>query len=97
MTGLMEWIQLATGMMLTGLIWIVQRVTYPGLAEHDPATFHHHHRLHVRRITPVVAPLMLAELAAALVLLFLPGTLPHPLQQALTACVILAWLSTFTL
>lgn len=50
---------------MLGLIWFVQVVHYPLYAKVGPQTFAEYHALHVSRTTQVVAPLMLAELGAA--------------------------------
>ncbi|MEM8904419.1 MAG: hypothetical protein AAGF02_12005 [Actinomycetota bacterium] len=66
---------------LVGLIWIVQRVTYPAfhLAEGDGTEYHRHH---TRGIGPVVGPLMAIEAATA-VLLVVVGVPGVPLALAL--------------
>lgn len=53
---------------LVGLIWTVQLVHYPLLAGFDRTRFTELHAAHSDRITWVVAPLMLAELATAVLL-----------------------------
>jgi len=55
---------------LVGLIWTIQLVHYPLMKLVGPASFPDYHRAHTRRITWVVAPLMLAELATAGALLW---------------------------
>lgn len=50
---------------LTGLIWLVQLVSYPGFLDVGEEEFREYHRAHSSRITFVVAPLMLAELGTA--------------------------------
>jgi hypothetical protein len=61
---------------MTGVIWVVQVVLYPGFAlvgEHEWPAFH---GAHSRRITPVVASPMLAHPIVALALLLdRPGVL----------------------
>lgn len=56
---------------LVGLIWIVQLVHYPLMATVSTPQFPSYHAAHTRRITWVVAPLMLAELATAGLLVWL--------------------------
>lgn len=81
---------------LTGVIWIVHRVHYPHLKFTDPGRFSEAHSFHTRRITPVVAPLMIVELFTAATLPFLEVRNVPPLVLwiglALAASV---WLSTF--
>ena len=66
------WVQFASCAFLTGLIWLGQRVHYPLLAVVGDKEFVAYEREHVRRITPVVAPMMLLELVAALCLVVCP-------------------------
>ena len=56
---------------LVGLIWIVQLVHYPLMATVGTPQFPSYHAAHAQRITWVVAPLMLAELATAGLLVWL--------------------------
>ncbi|NIP85737.1 MAG: hypothetical protein GTO03_09310, partial [Planctomycetales bacterium] len=58
-------IQLATTLMMAGLIWFVQIVHYPLFAAVGEGEFPAFERKHQRLTTCVVAPLMLAELATA--------------------------------
>ena len=58
---------------MMGLIWFVQVVHYPLYAKVGPQAFAEYHALHVSRTTSVVAPLMLAELGAAVWLLLDPN------------------------
>ena len=57
----------ATGF-LTGLIWVVQLVVYPGFAHVAPAAFPAFHRAYTRTITFLVGPSMLLELGTGLAL-----------------------------
>lgn len=50
---------------LTGLIWTIQLLHYPGFALVGSPGFADYHRFHSRRITFIVLPLMLLELATA--------------------------------
>ncbi|CAN5729079.1 hypothetical protein BH23PLA1_BH23PLA1_29110 [soil metagenome] len=86
---------LASTLSLVGLIWFVQRVHYPLLSRVGPGSFGPYHAEHVRRIGPVVAPLMVAELLSSLALVPLrpPGV---PVELALTGLTLAGatWLST---
>jgi len=53
---------------LVGLIWTIQLVQYPGFALVAPRELERFHRHHCRRITWIVGPLMLGELASGLAL-----------------------------
>ena len=58
-------IQAAATLPLVGLIWMVQVVHYPLFATVGAEVFAGYERAHAARITWVVAPLMLAELAVS--------------------------------
>lgn len=72
---------LAATWFLVGLIWLVQRVTYPAflLARGDGTEYHRHH---TRAIGPVVGPVMGIEAVTA-VLLVVPGVPGVPTTLAL--------------
>lgn len=75
--------QLATTLPLVGLIWMVQVVVYPQLARVGPAEFLAYHAAHTRLITPVVGPLMVGELLAAVAFLAAPTTGTPPWLPAI--------------
>ncbi|MEM7167452.1 MAG: hypothetical protein AAF581_18470 [Planctomycetota bacterium] len=77
---------------MCGLIWFVQIVHYPLLAQVDRARFTTYMHTHIRQTTWVVAPLMLAEVAAALALLRSAGT--DATTWISFALLLLIWLST---
>jgi hypothetical protein len=86
---------LASTLFMTGLIWLVQVVHYPLLSEVSPGAFGRYHAEHVRRIGPVVAPAMLAELASAAGLVVLPPPgVPRWLAIAGLTVAILTWIVT---
>lgn len=78
---------------LVGLVWTVQLVQYPLFAQVGVDAFPAFHARHARQITWVVAPLMLAELATA-ALLVLRGT-QTPWLLASLAPLAVVWLSTW--
>ena len=47
---------------MTGVIWIIQRLVYPGFATVGESQWSTHHQTHTQRITPIVFPLMLTQL-----------------------------------
>ena len=57
--------------MLTGLIWTIQIVHYPLFEQVGKDRFVRYHARHMRRITWVAGPLMLAEAGSAALLFFL--------------------------
>lgn len=87
--------QLGTTLPLVGLIWFVQIVAYPLFALVGPSEFARYHEAHSRLISFVVAPLMVAELGAALFWLVDPGDFATRAQAAVGALLVaLAWLVT---
>lgn len=64
-------LHLASTLMMTGLIWTIQLVHYPLFASVADDAFPLYIREHMRRITWLVAPLMLCEAASAATLVFL--------------------------
>ncbi len=51
---------------MTGIIWLVQLVHYPMFLGLDRGSFSQWHKFHSRRISYIVAPLMLFELGASI-------------------------------
>ena len=83
---------------LTGLIWLVQVVHYPGLMLVGRAEFARYHLAHTRRMGYVVAAPMVAELGLALWLAWVA----YPewgagLALGQLALVAVVWLATFLL
>jgi uncharacterized membrane protein len=60
---------LALAAYMTGVIWVVQIVVYPSFALVGDSEWLAYHAAHSRRITPVVAPAMLAHAIVATALL----------------------------
>jgi len=81
---------------LTGLVWVVQLVTYPALGLVGRAEFGRYHAAHTRGMGWVVAAPMVAELALAG---WLAWAAWHPLGPGFAlgqaALVALVWLVTF--
>ena len=63
-------IQLGTTLAMVGLIWFVQVVHYPLFAQVGRSEFRRYEMDHQRLTSWVVAPLMLAELATAVLLIW---------------------------
>jgi hypothetical protein len=85
--------------LLTGLIWLVQLVHYPGFALVAAPACNAYQQAHTRRISYLVIPLMLAELALSAWLLW-QTAISSPPQPILLyglagVCVLLVWLITF--
>jgi hypothetical protein len=86
---------LGTTWFLTGLIWTIQVDGYPLFASVGREAFAAFEADHRRRITPLVGPVMGAELLLATALIFdRPSTMPTWLAWVGTAIVGVIWLST---
>ncbi len=88
-------IHLSATLLMTGVIWIVQVVHYPLFKAVGATAFPAYERAHVRRISFVVIPLMLAELGSAIVLLWNhPAAIPR--REPVIGLLLLAiiWCST---
>jgi hypothetical protein len=59
---------------MTGVIWLVQCVNYPLAKFISPEDFTPYQNAHIKAITPVVAPFMIAELASSAALI---GMVPY--------------------
>lgn len=81
---------------MVGLIWFVQIVHYPLFARVGDDDYTAYQSAHMSRTSLVVGPLMLAELATA-VLILLGGWTSRPLAIAGIVLLAIAWLSTFLL
>lgn len=83
---------------MVGLIWMVQLVHYPMLAEYSAVAPGRAAFDHQRRITPVVGPLMAAEGVTALILLVdRPATMGTAAAWAAAGLLGAALLSTIAL
>lgn len=85
---------------LAGLIWVIQIVHYPMLAALDPKRAAVACARHANAITPIVAPAMFIELAAAVLILPPVGLVQSapslvPWLWISFALVVVVWISTF--
>jgi len=81
--------------MMAGLIWFVQVVHYPLFALVDAGGFVRYEREHTRRVTWVVAPLMILEALTAAGLVFLAdGVAARVLAIVGVVLVAIIWIST---
>lgn len=88
----------AATLLMTGVIWFVQVVHYPLFALVGPDGFSRYEQVHAARTTWVVAPLMLVELATAVLLLVRPDErMPHWMPAAGLVLLAVIWGSTFLL
>ena len=81
---------------LVGLIWTVQVVHYPLFDRAERAGFPAFHASHSRRISWIVLPLMLAELATGMALALAPPFAPAAFRLGALALAGI-WVSTFAL
>lgn len=81
---------------MTGLIWFVQLVHYPGFLQLDPDSFYNFHHFHVPRTGWVVIPPMITELVSSiwLVTAYDRFWVANTIGLALVALI---WISTFAL
>lgn len=84
---------------MTGLIWFVQVVHYPLMREVGTDAFAAYERRHLRRTTIVVCPLMLVELATAVVIVIRSSSPSIDPMLAWSGLVLLLviWASTASL
>lgn len=81
---------------LTGLIWTIQLVHYPAFRYIAEPKFIEFEAFHQRQISWVVVPLMLVELATAVVLFaWRPASLPLNFAIAGMVIVLAIWACTF--
>lgn len=84
--------QLGTTLPLVGLIWFVQVVAYPQFARVDASSFPAYHAAHSALISYLVAPLMVVELGACLLMVAArPPSVSVPVAIAGLALCALAW------
>ncbi|MEM7263436.1 MAG: hypothetical protein AAF488_15710 [Planctomycetota bacterium] len=85
-------LHVASSAALVGLIWLVQRVQYPGFLHVPRESFAEYHAAHCRRITEVVAPLMLVQLGTGA--LWLAESPASTLRWVALSLVAVPWIST---
>ena len=83
---------------MVGVIWMVQLIQYPILAKIERHSFYFYYQAYKQRISIVVIPVMLAELATAVLLVAVPLTSSVRLLSIMgLGCLLLIWLSTWFL
>lgn len=92
-------VNLVLALFLTGLIWTIQLVHYPSIADVPAAARVAYCSTHQRNITPLVAPVMLAELVACCLLFASyiggqPPAIPGWAAWAQGLLVGVVWMST---
>jgi fatty acid desaturase len=89
----LDLLQLLVDFGLVVLIWIVQLIIYPSFLYYGSKTLNKWHKTYTDRITIIVAPLMIAQIAIAAYLLLTKGAFTIP---EITALIFIAvnWLIT---
>ena len=89
---MIDTIHLVITSILVGIIWIIQRVHYPTFRYISTELSDEFHKMHTRDITPIVAPLMVAELCLVFYDLY---NGPSAVSWIHLVLVIIIWASTF--
>ena len=82
---------------MMGLIWFVQVVHYPLMARVGAQDYALYQHAHMSRTTFIVAPLMLAEMSTAILLIPMLGGAYYPLTLTGLSMLVLVWISTAAL
>lgn len=90
-------LQLSATLAMVGLIWFVQVVHYPMFALVGHSAFVKYERVHQKRTTWVVAPIMLLELATAIIWLWQSSGNGRVGAIAGLSLLVVIWLSTMVL
>lgn len=87
-------VNILSGAFMTGLIWFIQVVQYPSFIIPAKRNFYLFHTFHIRRIAPLVIPVMILEMVTSwvLVLFFEPLKIINLIGLVI---VIFIWTSTF--
>jgi uncharacterized membrane protein len=84
---------------MTGLVWFVHLVHYPmfaTVAEAGDEHFKAYEREHLRRTAPLIPPIMLVELATAVLLLLIQdASVSRQLVWIASGLLAVVWASTF--
>lgn len=87
---------LAATLYLVGVIWLVQLLVYPAMGHAGADGYAAYHNLHTSRITPVVAPAMIAEPLTAFYFIFVSD---DAIDRRYFWCglilILIIWASTF--
>lgn len=90
-------LELVSTCSMMGIIWLVQVLVYPSFLLIPPNQRAPFHRHHVNRISTIVLPLMVAELACGVWLTWLVWPNVGVDRAAAMACLATVWISTFSL
>lgn len=89
-------LQIASTLIMTGVIWIIQLVQYPYFSHVNAENFPKYHAAHTFWITPVVAPTMIVELITSILIIFYPPkNIDAKLLYLSLILTLIVWASTF--
>jgi len=96
-TQIAIWIFFIAGLLMTGIIWIIQLVHYPMFHAIDREKFVAEMNRHKTKITFIVAPIMLIEILSGFLMLFNPNDYDYPweFRIILFVLVLIIWIATF--
>ena len=90
--------QMLSILMMTGIIWLIQLVQYPFFSKVGNENWLEYHNGHTFWITPIVAPLMIAELVTSFVIFYYPPKdVDFKLLIVGLILTLIVWASTFFL
>lgn len=89
-------LQIASTLIMLGVIWVIQLVQYPLFSHVNAENFPKYHAAHTFWITPVVAPTMIIELVTSILIVFYPPkNIDIKLLYVGLILTLVAWASTF--
>lgn len=89
-------LQIASTLIMLGVIWIIQLVQYPFFSHVNAENFPKYHAAHTFWITPVVAPTMIIELITSIFIIFQPPkNINAKLLYVGLIVTLIVWASTF--
>lgn len=96
MTKITLILQIASSLIMLGVIWIIQLVQYPFFSQVNAENFPKYHAAHTFWITPVVAPTMIIELITSIFIIFYPPkNIDAKLLYVGLILTLIVWASTF--
>lgn len=96
MTKITLILQIASSLIMLGVIWIIQLVQYPFFSQVNAENFPKYHAAHTFWITPVVAPTMIIELITSIFIIFYPPkNIDAKLLYIGLILTLIVWASTF--
>ena len=96
MTKILLLSQIASSLIMFGVIWIIQLVQYPFFSYVNAENFPKYHSAHTFWITPIVAPTMIVELFTSILIIFYPPlNIDAKLLYVGLFLTLTAWASTF--